>query len=73
MVQIESYLERLGLTNRSSESWGVLASAQPVKVEAYCTSSTCGGPNWSPSKKELGSARPDDRRVPGRSLSCHSP
>lgn len=59
MSQLESFLEKKGLTNKDSESWGIIASAPPVKLEAYCSSNRCVNRGCYPVKKELYGAKPD--------------
>lgn len=45
MAGTDRALEKLGLINRSAESWGVLASAPPPKTDPYCTGECAAGYN----------------------------
>lgn len=59
MRQIENYLERAGVLNRSTEDLGIIACATPARHDAFCTG-VCAGSVWHPVKKD----------VVGKPISC---
>lgn len=59
MNRVIQALERVGLTNKNSESWEAWAANPPTRVEGFCTSASCTGMAWRPVKKDLGGAKPD--------------